>query len=169
MHARPADANPAGLIRHGFALTTPGTGERIRQPRAAANGITLSRQDSRPRRRTGLSYVTAPLSPGQRVRPFFRKRISRRNQAALADLIVLTSFEGAAVRVLPCLLMIAWLCLGTPGCSLFQKKPKDGDTAKAGSREPAKFPTGGGSDPIRGNGTATTGPAGEPTTILAGT
>jgi thiol-disulfide isomerase/thioredoxin len=71
------------------------------------------------------------------------------------------------VRVVPCILVIAWLSLGTTGCSLFQKKPKDPDTAKSGGKEPARFPTGGG-DPIRGN-SASAGQAGDGTTILAGT
>jgi thiol-disulfide isomerase/thioredoxin len=65
-------------------------------------------------------------------------------------------------------LVIAWLSLGTTGCSLFQKKPKDGGTAtKSGGTEPAKFPTGN-SDPIRGNSTAS-GANSEATTLLAGT
>jgi len=72
------------------------------------------------------------------------------------------------VRVVPCLLLIVWLSLGTTGCSLFQKKPKEGDAAtKSGGREPAKFPTSGG-DPIRGNAAAA-GSTSDSTTILAGT
>jgi thiol-disulfide isomerase/thioredoxin len=76
------------------------------------------------------------------------------------------------VRVVPCLLVIAWLSLGTTGCSLFQKKPKDGDaSSKSGSKEPARFPTANtantaGGDPIRGS--SFTAPAGD-TTLLAGT
>jgi thiol-disulfide isomerase/thioredoxin len=75
--------------------------------------------------------------------------------------------EGQAVRVVPCLLLIAGLFLGGSGCSLFNKRSKDTDqpSSKAPKgKEPARFPVSGG-DPVR-DGTAAADPQ---EAILAGT